>query len=382
MSRPEILSKGDTMRRTIIIVFCLAMTLSFTLGRSDFQKSIAPEKATLLQQGEAKTWCKICGMNLPMFYKTNHARILDDGTAHQYCSVRCLLVDGEEHSGGDLLVIDAQKEKFIPVEKAHYVVGSTVPGTMSRESKVAFGSKRAAKKFSKKHAGKQILSFDEVSSRVTEQLQADNKMLMKKRQKMVIPKGKGLYNKLKLTAAELGQYTSLLDLKVNLRALDKTSKLGEKQLQMLALYIWTGQGQATTTSSGQTIAVPEDAKCPICGMFVHKYPRWAAKVTESGLSGNVLYFDGVKDLMKYYMKLSEAERENVKILVTDYYSQKALDGKSAVFVVGSDVLGPMGHELIPLGTQSEAQEFMKDHSGSAIYSFDEINAEILTELDR
>jgi nitrous oxide reductase accessory protein NosL len=34
-------------------------------------------------------------------------------------------------------------------------------------------------------------------------------------------------------------------------------------------------------------------------------------------------------------------------------------------VIGSDVLGPMGHELVPHDSSEEAREFMADHKRPA-----------------
>ena len=49
---------------------------------------------------------------------------------------------------------------------------------------------------------------------------------------------------------------------------------------------------------------------------------------------------------------------------------------------GSDVLGPMGHELVPLASRQEAEEFMADHKGKRVLTFDQVSAEILKALDK
>ncbi|MEW8381482.1 MAG: nitrous oxide reductase accessory protein NosL [Candidatus Thiodiazotropha taylori] len=50
-------------------------------------------------------------------------------------------------------------------------------------------------------------------------------------------------------------------------------------------------------------------------------------------------------------------------------------------MIGSDVLGPMGHELIPLESQADAEEFLKDHQGVAILKFDQVEKGLLLNLD-
>jgi nitrous oxide reductase accessory protein NosL len=119
-------------------------------------------------------------------------------------------------------------------------------------------------------------------------------------------------------------------------------------------------------------------------MFVAKYPDFLARVTFK--DGSQRYFDGVKDLMKYYLNLPKYEpgkgtEEMAAILVTDYYSLKPLDAFQAYYVVGSDVYGPMGKELIPLGSEPEAREFLKDHKGQAVLRFREISGDLLKSLD-
>ncbi|MDT8339577.1 MAG: nitrous oxide reductase accessory protein NosL, partial [Sulfurimonas sp.] len=70
-----------------------------------------------------------------------------------------------------------------------------------------------------------------------------------------------------------------------------------------------------------------------------------------------------------------------KMLVSDYYSQKAISAKEAYYVVGSDVYGPMGEELIPFAKESEAKTFYMDHKGSKILRFDEITEMEIKKLD-
>ena len=128
---------------------------------------------------------------------------------------------------------------------------------------------------------------------------------------------------------------------------------------------------------------PKD-KCPVCGMFVFKYPDWVAQAVFR--DGSRLYFDGVKDLMKFYLNPSsyhstKSRTETAAIFVTDYYSLESVEGTRAYYVIGSDVFGPMGKELVPFGKEAEAREFLKDHKGKKILRFQEITPEILKPLD-
>ncbi|WP_258064223.1 nitrous oxide reductase accessory protein NosL [Campylobacter hyointestinalis] len=120
------------------------------------------------------------------------------------------------------------------------------------------------------------------------------------------------------------------------------------------------------------MVVPKNAKCPVCGMYVDKHPNWAAVIEDENL-----YFDGVKDMMKYILKEKKAFE---KVFVSDYYKLKKIDAKAAFYVIGSDVYGPMGNELIPFETKNEAITFAKDHNGKMIVTFKEIDEKLLEEL--
>ncbi|MBI4773230.1 MAG: nitrous oxide reductase accessory protein NosL [Deltaproteobacteria bacterium] len=125
-------------------------------------------------------------------------------------------------------------------------------------------------------------------------------------------------------------------------------------------------------------------KCPVCGMFVAKYPDWTAQIVHK--DGTRVYFDGAKDLFKYYFNInkydSKKSRSDVaSIWVTEYYDLRLIDGFKAYYVMGSTVYGPMGRELIPQKSKEEADEFMKDHGGNRVLTFDKVTPEMVRKLD-
>jgi nitrous oxide reductase accessory protein NosL len=119
-------------------------------------------------------------------------------------------------------------------------------------------------------------------------------------------------------------------------------------------------------------------------MFVAKYPAWAASAALPG--GGRAWFDGAKDLFKFYLEPSRFQpgrrREDLGALtVTDYYALAPVDARAAFFVLGSDTFGPMGRELVPFARREDAEEFLRDHRGTRILRFAEVTAEILRALD-
>jgi len=125
-------------------------------------------------------------------------------------------------------------------------------------------------------------------------------------------------------------------------------------------------------------------KCPVCGMFVAKYPDFVAEVLFK--NGSYAVFDGTKDMFKYYFNMKKynparGQNDVEAVYVTDYYSLNLIDGLRAYYVLGSNVYGPMGHELIPFAKESDAKEFMKDHQGKSIVTFQDVKYEMVKALE-
>ncbi|PKN19132.1 MAG: nitrous oxide reductase accessory protein NosL [Deltaproteobacteria bacterium HGW-Deltaproteobacteria-6] len=145
---------------------------------------------------------------------------------------------------------------------------------------------------------------------------------------------------------------------------------------------------AAAGSANKQLTMPKPAvkdKCPVCGMFVAKYPDWVMAVRFR--DGSHVYFDGAKDMFKYLFDLkryapSRKAADIQTILVRDYYHLSAIDARKALYIIGSDIYGPMGRELIPLAHEDDAREFSTDHQGKKILKFSEITAEVVKSLDQ
>lgn len=141
---------------------------------------------------------------------------------------------------------------------------------------------------------------------------------------------------------------------------------------------------ASSGSAGKEVVPDAKDKCAVCGMFVAKYADWSAAIEYQ--NGRRAWFDGVKDLMKGYLEPARhglpPEKTPLKaIWVKDYYSLLQIEGRSAYFVTGSNVLGPMGKELIPFAKESDARGFLKDHAGEKVLRFNQITRDTLRKLD-
>jgi len=360
------------------------LLLLFSLNAVAFQKS-AEKSPEFLQKGPEKAWCPVCGMSIKGFYKTSHATKLKDGSYRQYCSIRCLINDPKTANQmlSLVLVVDADTEKLIDARKAYYVIGSKVPGTMTKVSKLAFENKESAEKFISKMGGK-LASFDVAYQLAKKSMDKDIAMTNKKKAKKMYPMGKKIFSKACQKDINPMDFKEINDLKAFIKKNNKCGKLKEKQLQAVGLYLWEVVRKNENKES--FIHVHKHEKCPVCGMLVYKYPKWAAKIVyEKDGKPDRVVFDGVKDMMKFYFNPTKwGDYKGLKIsrmTVSDYYSQKAIRAKNAFYVIGSDVYGPMGNEPIPFVSMEDAKTFMKDHQGREILKFNELTEELMYKLD-
>lgn len=364
------------LKKISLILMLSVLSLFAAQSSQKMFQTVSKEKATLVKSGSDKMFCNVCGMHLTKFYKTSHAVEFKNGHKEQYCSMHCLSEVKRDH--GEKIkafhVVDTNSLKLIDATKAFYVVGSSKKGTMTMTSKYAFKTEAEAKAFQSKFGG-EIKSFDDTLALATKGLSKDYKMIGKKRAKMA-KMGKKIYSKMCKQDA-LPDFNSIGETKKYLIENKVCKKMKPKMLQAVSIYRFN---PALATDNSKKLEVSKDAKCPVCGMFVSKFPKWAAmiKVDEK----HTHYFDGVKDLMKFYFnpsKFSHNHKQNEmnNIQVTDYYSLEAIDGKKAFYVIGSNIYGPMGEELIPFKSEDEAKIFMKNHYGKKVLKFEEIKEAML-----
>jgi copper chaperone NosL len=121
--------------------------------------------------------------------------------------------------------------------------------------------------------------------------------------------------------------------------------------------------------------------CAVCGLSVSRHPEWAAEAVHE--DGTQVFFDGPKDLFRYLRHPDHYAGERSKIeaaFVTAYYDRVAVPARDALYVLGSDVVGPLGAELVPHRTREDAEEFMVDHQGRRILTYPEVGDGLLASL--
>lgn len=99
------------------------------------------------------------------------------------------------------------------------------------------------------------------------------------------------------------------------------------------------------------------------------------RVLASSGSGNALHFDSPKCAFRFQQNTPLFD-----LRFTEYYSQKLVSVEELDFVRGSDVIGPMGHDLVPVAGRSNAERFAREHGGVRLDAAD-IDRTLLDLLD-
>ena len=212
-------------------------------------------------QAEEQKWCPLCSMNLKMFWKTTHWLTYSDGARTGYCSIHCASKVYRKRATEieRWEIADYDTQKLINAYKAHFLIGSDLPGTMTPVSKLAFASLDVARRYQKEHGGT-IGTLDDALKRAIEGRGEDMAMIKKKVAKMSAM-GKKLAGKHGCYKCHgeagaggtaigwnTGEFARRVDSRVKIKEkiLGGTQKMegyegriSEKELHAITIYIWT-----------------------------------------------------------------------------------------------------------------------------------------------
>jgi nitrous oxide reductase accessory protein NosL len=133
---------------------------------------------------------------------------------------------------------------------------------------------------------------------------------------------------------------------------------------------------AALLSACSPSAADERPRCAHCGMRVDPASGWRAGGTAQ--NGSALVFDAPKCLFRY------REGHTVRApWMIEYYSQSRRPAAALHYVIGTDLTGPMGRDLVPVSSdRSAAERLRRDHHGERVLVFDEVTPAIVDSLFR
>ncbi len=134
----------------------------------------------------------------------------------------------------------------------------------------------------------------------------------------------------------------------------------------------------TNWASAQPIKIESHKECPICGMYPARYPHFNCQLVFK--DGSYEAFDNAIDLLVYLFFPEKAGIEPKpvgKIYFKDYLKKSWLEANKTFFVTGSEIMGPMGVEFLPIDSEQAAKELKKQEKGKDIIHFKKINRQYM-----
>ena len=145
----------------------------------------APDDSPLENELEKYPACPYCGMNRTMFNHSRHLVHYDDGVADGTCSIHCLAISlslnidrGPQAIYAPDFASKSKVKPMVNVDKATYLIGSKLKGTMSKISSMAFASLDDAKASQSSNGG-ELGNFDAALKQAYLGM-ADNTMMIRK----------------------------------------------------------------------------------------------------------------------------------------------------------------------------------------------------------
>lgn len=154
-----------------------------------------------------------------------------------------------------------------------------------------------------------------------------------------------------------------------------------EKLCYIALAVLVLVSSPLVSLAAQTVDLPDGSKldlgtaCPVCNMKLEDSKLGPAAVVFQ--DGKVVGFDSAGDMFRYVLapvKYSISTGNIKSVFVTDHGTKKFIDAKQAFFVIGSDVQGSMGSDVVPFSKKEDAEKFSSEHKGKRVAAYAEVTA--------
>ena len=119
-----------------------------------------------------------------------------------------------------------------------------------------------------------------------------------------------------------------------------------------------------------------NARCKLCGMKLDLTSPWRAELASA--DGKVHGFDTPRCALTALRRGTVAGM-GATLRVQEFYDRTWATGDRVDFVVGSDVLGPMGPDLVPVD-KGRSAKFAKDHGDGHALALDAVTLEVIDAI--
>ncbi|HRD67712.1 MAG TPA: nitrous oxide reductase accessory protein NosL [Candidatus Competibacter sp.] len=152
-----------------------------------FTPKTQPDPKPLENELDKYPKCPYCGMDRKQFHRSRHLVHYQDDLVDATCSLHCAALSLAINLDRGPKVIYAadfgakdDPKPLMNVDDATYLIGSKLPGVMTKQSKIAFASKQTAETV-KAEQGGELGNFDAALQAAYQSMASDTLMIRKKR---------------------------------------------------------------------------------------------------------------------------------------------------------------------------------------------------------
>ncbi len=127
-------------------------------------------------------------------------------------------------------------------------------------------------------------------------------------------------------------------------------------------------------SAGALPGCKTSERCKHCGMKIDPASAWRTELV--GDDGKLTSFDTPRCALTSW-RSGASPAKSIRVL--EYYDRQSRDGNDVRFVIGGDVVGPMGADLVPVDPP-RASKFIQDHGADRALRLDEVTAQVLAGI--
>jgi copper chaperone NosL len=131
---------------------------------------------------------------------------------------------------------------------------------------------------------------------------------------------------------------------------------------------------AATVLGAACKSKPAEQRCKHCGMKIDPASAWRTELVAA--DGSTTSFDTPRCALTSWRS---GKLQASSLRVQDYYDRRWRSGDELRFVLGGDVIGPMGPDLVPVDP-ARATKFIQDHAADRALRLDEITMDVLTSV--
>jgi nitrous oxide reductase accessory protein NosL len=117
-----------------------------------------------------------------------------------------------------------------------------------------------------------------------------------------------------------------------------------------------------------------EPRCRHCGMRIDRSSPWASDLIMA--DGATVSFDTPRCALTAWRT---GKTLATSLRVQEYYERRWRAGDELRFILGGDVVGPMGPDLVPVDP-SRAVKFIQDHGADRALRLDEITPDVLNTM--